>query len=478
MTNRRTSWKRGVRRNQLYGNPNRAGLGAIDRRGFLRNMLVLGGGLTSFAGVGPFQRLGYADALPNGEPRFYVFAYFGGGWDVLLGLDPRDPRRFNEDNVATTRIQPGYRMLGAGGGVDLITTDAGIELGPYIGELQEHIDRMCIVRGMSMETLTHDVGRRRFLTGKAPAGLDARGSSAATWLAGHLGADEAIANLAVSIESYNRDQPAYASALAVDSVPDLIEVLRAADPQLEAYEASALNDLFAGHADCEQALRSPLWQQAERARLRAEFTVGSGFSDLFRFGDESEEMEAVRAHYGIGTDMRAPEAQAAMAAQSLMAGVTRVVSFQATNGLDTHFDNWISEQGPRQERGFNAIARLASDLDNHEYLDTGKSWLDHTTIVGFSEFSRTPLLNSAQGRDHSLMNACFLLGGNVRGGQVIGASSDIGMNPTTVTISSGLPSAGGEMIRPEHVIQALFEDAGMSGDPADLRVGPLGGIFF
>jgi hypothetical protein len=82
-----------------------------------------------------------------------------------------------------------------------------------------------------------------------------------------------------------------------------------------------------------------------------------------------------------------------------------------------------------------------------------------------------------EGRDHALMNACFLMGGNVSGGQVIGASSDVGMNPTAVTIASGMQSVGGEMIRPEHVLQALFEDAGLSGDPADLRVGPLGGIF-
>ena len=476
MTVRRTSWLRGIRRNHRHEDLSRRGFGTMDRRGFLRNMLVLGGGLTSFAGVGPFQRLGYADALASGEPRFYVFAYFGGGWDVLLGLDPRDPRRFNQDNVATTRIQPAYDMLGPGS--DIIVTDAGIELGPFIGEMQNHIDKMCIIRGMSMETLTHDVGRRRFLTGKAPAGLDARGSSAATWLAGHLGSAEPIANLAVGIESYNREQPAFASALAVDSVPDLIEVLRAADPALMGYEANALNDLLAGAADCENALRSPLWQIAEEARLRAEFTVASGFSDLFEFGGDSEEMQAVRSHYGIGTDMRAPEAQAAMAAQSLMAGITRVVSFQATGGLDTHFDNWTTEQGPRQRRGFNAVARLAADLANHEYLDTGTSWLDHTTIVGFSEFSRTPLLNASEGRDHALMNSCFLMGGNVRGGQVIGASSDLGMNPTPVTIATGVPSLGGEMIRPEHVIQALFEDAGMSGDPADLRVGPLGGIFY
>jgi uncharacterized protein (DUF1501 family) len=176
--------------------------------------------------------------------------------------------------------------------------------------------------------------------------------------------------------------------------------------------------------------------------------------------------------------MRSPEAQAAMAGQSLMAGITRVVSFQAASGLDTHFDNWIDEQGPRQQRGFNAVARLAADLEAHEYLDTGKSWLDHTTIVGFSEFSRTPMLNSSDGRDHALMNSCFLMGGNVRGGQVIGESTNIGMGPTAVHLPTGAVSVGGDVIRPEHIIQSLFADAGMTGDPADLRVDPLGGIFF
>ena len=26
--------------------------------------------------------------------RYYIFCYFGGGWDVFLSLDPRDPRDF------------------------------------------------------------------------------------------------------------------------------------------------------------------------------------------------------------------------------------------------------------------------------------------------------------------------------------------------------------------------------------------------
>jgi len=435
--------------------------------------------LTSFAGIGPFARLGYADVPGAGsEPRFYVFAYFAGGWDTLLGLDPRDPIAFNEDNLASTRIQPAYDLIA---GADLVRTSDGTMFGPFIGSLADHWEKLAVVRGMSMETLTHEVGRRRFLTGKAPSGLTARGSSAATWLASVLGAEESIPNLTVRVESYNRDQPSYANGLSVDSVPDLIEVLRAADPALTSFESEALNDLLSSAAECEVAQRSELWQVAEAARVRAEFTVAEGYADLFAFQADTPEMQAIRAHYGIGAGvaaLRAPEAQAAMAGQAIMSGISRVVSFEAASGLDTHFDNWSTDQGPSQQRGFDAVARLVEDLAAHEYLSSGNSWLDYTTIVGFSEFGRTAMLNTNEGRDHSLTNSCFLLGGRVRGQQIIGASSDVGMSPVGVDLATGARmSAGGEVVRPEHVIQALFRDAGIEGDPADLRVDPLSALF-
>ncbi len=78
------------------------------RRDFLRNVLVAGGA-TALGGVG----LGTLAKLARGqedepvEDRFYVFAYFNGGWDTLLGIDPRDPAIFNDDNAGVTRIQPG-----------------------------------------------------------------------------------------------------------------------------------------------------------------------------------------------------------------------------------------------------------------------------------------------------------------------------------------------------------------------------------
>jgi len=100
-------------------------------------------------------------------------------------------------------------------------------------------------------------------------------------------------------------------------------------------------------------------------------------------------------------------------------------------------------------------------------------------IIGFSEFSRTPLINANGGRDHWLMNACFLLGGNIGGGRVIGASSNVGMNPTPVNLQTGASQGvedGGEVIRPEHILQALYEEIGLTTEP-DLRVAPLTAIF-
>ena len=111
---------------------------------------------------------------------------------------------------------------------------------------------------------------------------------------------------------------------------------------------------------------------------------------------------------------------------------------------------------------------MIDDLAERPY-DDHSSWLDHTIIVGFSEFSRTPLLNLNGGRDHHITNSCFLAGGSVKGGQIIGASSDVGMEATTVDTVSGQVSPDGTILRPEHVLRTLFDEVGI-GDGPDLRV--------
>ncbi|MFN3202609.1 MAG: DUF1501 domain-containing protein [Bradymonadia bacterium] len=444
----------------------------LTRRGLLQGLAATGG-LAAFGGAGIMPRLAHAQAHPDAQDRHYIFCYFGGGWDILLGLDPRDPAVFTNENLRTTRIQPGYELLQSSEGF-LVEAPNGMIFGPHIGDLVRHADKMSVIRGMSMETLTHEVGRRRFITGKAPSGLQARGSSAVTWLADRLGSDQPVPNLSMRVEGYNKGLADYASPLRVNSTADLLRSLTpGAGAELSPAVDRQVDALLANMAQCPGPRRAPVWRAAEGGRLKAREMVGQGLDTLFDFESaQNPDVAALRDRYGIiGNGGNDPARMAAFAAQAIMGGVSRCVSVQITSGLDTHFENWETDQGTRQQAGFDAIARLVDHLYETEYGNTGTRWLDHTIIVGFSEFSRTAMINDRGGRDHSLTNACFLMGGPIQSG-IIGRSSDIGLEPTATNLQTGLSDAGGEVIRPEHVLQTLFEDVGIGAAP-DLRVSPI-----
>jgi uncharacterized protein (DUF1501 family) len=457
------------------------------RRSFLRSSLVLGGSVAAFGSALSWSGLARAQSSPSSPAsglrtdRHYVFCYFGGGWDVLLSLDPRDPRVFNNGSLGATRIQPGYELLPAAD-QQLLRVDVGgvpRAFGPYMGDLAapDLAARLAIVRGLSMDTLTHEVGRRRFLTGKEPSGLSARGSSTGTWMASALGAGDPIPNLVVGAETYNVDQPTFATALQVATGNDLLRALRPAGPTLSPLVQRQVDAHLAGQAACRVARRSPLWTAAEEGRVAAGDMLARRLDALFDFAANTPDIVALRSRYGINTGqgLGTPEAQAAMAAQALIGGVSRAVTIELAGGLDTHFQNWATTHGPTQRRGLNAVARLARHLQETPYPDDdGTSWLDHTIIVGFSEFSRTPLLNASSGRDHHLTNACFLLGGPVKGGDY-GASSDAGMLPQPVDLATGRVDPGGEIVKPDHIMQTLYDDVGLGVAP-DLRVPGLAAL--
>ena len=83
------------------------------------------------------------------------------------------------------------------------------------------------------------------------------------------------------------------------------------------------------------------------------------------------------------------------------------------------------------------------------------------------------MLNLSGGRDHHITNSCLLLGGGVRGGQVIGASTNVAMQAQNINLDTGLPDPDGEVIRPEHVLRSLYDEVGIGSGP-DLRVRGLG----
>ena len=153
----------------------------MKRRDFLRSLTA--GSLGLMLGNGLSIQRAFA-AGPLDPYRKFVFVYFSGAWDVLLGLDPRDPDEFTEERVEDTGIQPAWHLVEAGNPgayMGLVGgDDAPYRLGPAMDAMLPHYDVCSVVRGIAMDTVTHEVGRRYFITGMMPRGLSAAGSSM-TW---------------------------------------------------------------------------------------------------------------------------------------------------------------------------------------------------------------------------------------------------------------------------------------------------------
>src|SRR5688572_23766389 len=121
-----------------------------------------------------------------------IYCQIPGAWDTLLCLDPRDNTVYG---AGDQKIHTGYdlvadndavtnQVLADTMGTGLIKPNgSNIAFGPAIGRLANRFADLCVLRGISMGTLTHDVGRRYFLTGKFPRGLAASGSALGTKIA-------------------------------------------------------------------------------------------------------------------------------------------------------------------------------------------------------------------------------------------------------------------------------------------------------
>jgi hypothetical protein len=132
--------------------------------------------------------------------------------------------------------------------------------------------------------------------------------------------------------------------------------------------------------------------------------------------DLSQEDQKTRDAYG-----KHNLGQSCLLARRLIEAGTRFVTV-SSGGWDTHRDN------------FNGLKKLLPPLDQAwpallaDLEDRGL--LENTFVFWLTDFGRTPIINSAAGRDHwsTASIACFA-GAGVRGGQVLGQTDDTGAKP-------------------------------------------------
>ncbi len=425
---------------------------------------------------------------PNAAPLL-VMCEFSGGWDTLYCLDPRNHQVFGDPAGG---IYTGFDMVTDPGTVATIQNDTGgtgilqppgcnIQFGPTVSKLaKDHFQDICVVRGMHMGTLTHEVGRRYFLTGKFPRGLAASGSSLETWWAAASGQLDGfqIPNLVSGgAETYNENLSPLASALRVPGYSEMLQVLRPLNAALATdgkVTQAAAQFHHGDHCVHEQMDAGGQIKNHLSAWSSAQSLANGGLWKHFDFKANppaGSQLEKLYQTFNVNPANPAaalsgkPRGQAALAAQALVNGISQVVLMRLVNVTDAHFDDDWPTNHPRLQRdGFEAVAELITYLKST--LDkNGKPFWDRTTLMCFSEFARTPRINQQGGRDHHLAAACLVAGAGIRGNQVIGATKDTNYDVRPVNLLTGLPDDEmGTILRPSDVHATILEAAKLPHD--------------
>jgi uncharacterized protein (DUF1501 family) len=376
----------------------------------------------------------------------------------------------------TQGIYPGYELHADSEVKQTLNDYAGgivrpngcqIDFGPAARKLAEtHYDKLCVVRGMDMGTLTHAVGMRYFLTGKFPRGLSASGSALPTVMVDQVGTHAAIPNLVMGMETYNEGLAAAASGLRLNQLDDISSVLQALEPGLALGDSSrGLIDDYVGGANCHaQRLDgdgriSDYLANRSKAEALASGDLFTHF-DFFKPANQlTADISSLFQHFGVQPgntrDLQSAKAQAALAAQAAVKGVSQAISIQLATGIDHHDDTYQDDHATAVREGLDALSNLIS------YLEQAGIW-DRCIVVAWSEFARTPRINGRGGRDHHLASSCLVAGKGIAGNRVIGATDDTEFAVRGVDLDTGEAVAeGGTVIRPPDVHATLLKAIGV-----------------
>jgi hypothetical protein len=373
------------------------------------------------------------------------------GWlNALADETADDPRRRRScillwmsggpSQTDTFDMKPGHRNAGSFQPIE--TSVPGIQISEHLPQLAKQMEHVALIRSMSTKEGDHSRATFFLRTGYLPQG-PVQYPTLGSLYSKELGRDDAELPNFVSVTPYrflspaaygpgflgpkfaplvvggngvvvaqpNDDGKGYLKTLRVQNLSRPNKVtLGQADSRLKLLD-DLETDFLSQHPDATARSHRATYRQAVRM-------MRSKAKDAFRLDSEPD---MLRESYGLNTF-----GQGCLLARRLVErGVPFIeVSLNGVGvnqgfGWDTHVNNFGSVKGlcgvldP-------AWATLIGDLKSRGLLET-------TLIVWMGEFGRTPRINRNTGRDHfPAAWTTVLCGGGIRGGQVVGKTSDSG----------------------------------------------------
>jgi uncharacterized protein (DUF1501 family) len=401
----------------------------MQRRSFLR--LAAGGAAGAFGALAssPIARALADD--PAAQTEFFVFIHASGGWDVTLWADPRNERRGIIDPATTdnTDVSQLHKWSDAPHEGDTKSfapvrpSGSNLVFGPGIGNLADLYDRLTVVNGLAMNTVSHPDGTAFSTTGRHLNGSRVPASSLDTILASELGKSALFPAVSIQFPS------SYAGEAGLDrrAVPLVVGQIGTISRSLvrgNQYDTDADRDavtrLLANEAKTLEA-RSTYADVAQGVEVQYEALrrmLGSNLQEVFtanRLKQEHPDFDYKARFAGNAA------VNAAFVVEALRRNVVRTVGF-GMGGFDTHTNNYRFQAQTQQEL-FELVQRLVTTLDKTPHpTRTAAKLSDHTHILVVSDFCRTPQINLAGGRDHYPNNSALVISPRFRGNFTIGKS--------------------------------------------------------
>jgi uncharacterized protein (DUF1501 family) len=391
---------------------------------------LLQGGLAGLFTAGPLARALAGVPARAAETEFFILIHAAGGWDVTLWADPRntragliEPASTANTDTAPIRLWTDETLDGDVRTFKLVQPRGSkIVFGPGIGALAELADRITLINGLAMNTVSHPDGIAFSVTGRHLQGSRSAQASVNTLLANEFGLGQTFPSISIQFpSSYAGDNlDRRAAPLLVDRVGSIASVLSRAPQPFAADDAGAVTAVLSTEAST-LAARSAYGDVLKGMDLQYRGLprmLDHGTQDIF----SDVKLRAARPEFNYKARFHGGTAvNAAFAVEACKRNLVRCVSF-ALGGFDTHAGNY-KQQAQVQQEMFDVVATLVRTLDAspHPTL-AGRKLSEHTHILVMSEFCRTPQVNLAGGRDHYPNNSALVISPRFRGNTVHGKS--------------------------------------------------------
>jgi hypothetical protein len=376
---------------------------------------------------------GIAGVLTNGThtqaageytgPLFVSFAA-DGGWDVLMGCDPK-PGRSNA-----------YGNVGTAGGISYAP------VGNNAAFFNKHAQRTVVINGLDVASNNHEIGRRHIWTGK----LDDTHPHIGAMVAGSWAPQLPLSFIAEGSMDETRGVVARTRIDNADVLTDLAapnEVMPADPADMRTYHTEPASEMIKQwRSDRISAMRETQNLPRVQAALDNIITVRGG----------ANELALLEAYMPETLSENETRRKIQITVAAYKAGLAVAASFRRA-GFDTH-DNNDAEQ----------VVALDSLLGHVDFLwdEAARQGIDSDLVVAIgSDFARTPTYNVRNGRDHWETTSMMVMGAAINGERTVGAS-DGGLNAQNIDPVTLQPSSDGVRLMPKHVHRALRDLLGVS----------------